>query len=66
MEGDRRQRLRRLARLVLGQVLGLAAFAGGFWLLFLAFLNSIPLIGVLGGALMLAGMWLMASSRRAM
>ncbi len=49
---------------LLGQAIGVIAVAGGFWLLYLAFLRSNVLFGVAGGALILGGMWVMARSRR--
>ena len=36
-----------------------ASLALGFWLLFQAFERSSPILGVLGGAIILAGMYLM-------
>ncbi len=56
--------LRILAKSVLGQFAGLGLFAGGFWLLFEAFQNNHPLLGLLGGVMMILGMWLMAHARR--
>ena len=56
--------IKMIARSFLGQALGVGLFAGGFWLLFLGFLGpSIPL-GILGGAMIPVGMWVMARVRR--
>ncbi len=54
-----------MASSLMGRALGLGLFAGGFWLLFAGFLGSNVLQGVLGGAMIPAGMWKIASSRRA-
>ena len=51
-------------RLLLGQVIGLGLFFGGFWLLFQGFLRPNVALGILGGAMILVGMWVMAQSRR--
>ena len=43
------------------------AYAGillGFWLLFQGFSKPSPALGVLGGAFILAAMWLMVAGRR--
>jgi len=50
-------------RLILGQVLGLGLFFGGFWLLFLGFLRPNVALGVLGGVMIPMGMWMMARLR---
>ena len=50
----------------LGQVVGIVAVGGGFWLLYLAFLRANVLYGIVGGLLILGGMWVMARSRRAL
>jgi hypothetical protein len=49
---------------VAGQVVGVGLFGLGFWLLYLAFLRGNALSGVVGGVLVLAGVWAMARSRR--
>ena len=56
--------LKILAKSVLGQFAGLGLFAGGFWLLFEAFQNGNVLLGLLGGVMMIVGMWFMAQARR--
>ncbi len=49
---------------LLGRLVGYALFGGGFWWLFQGFLRpNIPL-GILGGAMILGGMYVMAASRR--
>ena len=56
--------LKSLVKGLLGRLLGYGVFGLGFWLLFQGFLRpSIPL-GILGGAMILAGMYLMATARR--
>jgi len=54
-----------LLRLAVWQVVGVGLFGLGFWLLYLAFLRGNVLSGVVGGVLLLAGMWAMTRSRRA-
>ena len=54
-----------LASGLLGRVAGLGIFGGGFWLLFTGFNDSSIALGVLGGVMIPAGMWLMAAARRA-
>ena len=46
----------------LGRVVGMSVFAGGFWLLFKGFLDSSIPLGVLGGAMIPLGMWIMAQA----
>lgn len=53
-----------LLLLVVGQVAGVALFGLGFWLLYMAFLRDNVAAGIVGGLLLLAGMWVMARSRR--
>jgi hypothetical protein len=48
----------------LGRLLGLGLFMGGFWLLFQGFQRSSIWLGVLGGAMMLLGLFTMAQSSR--
>ena len=56
--------LKGIVRGLLGRLIGYALFGLGFWLLFQGFLRpSIPL-GILGGAMILGGMYVMATSRR--
>ena len=50
---------------MLAPLLGTLVLAGGFYLLYLAFLKSHPVQGVGGGALVLLGMWLIVRARRA-
>ncbi len=55
--------LKGIVRGLLGRLIGYALFGLGFWLLFQGFLRpNIPL-GVLGGAMILGGMYVMATSR---
>ena len=53
-----------IAGSILGQALGIGLFAGGFWLLFLGFQESSIPLGILGGAMIPVGMWVMARVRR--
>ena len=48
-----------LSRGIFPRIGAYAALALGFWLLFQAFERSSPVMGVLGGALVLVGMYLM-------
>ena len=57
--------LKIVAKSVVGQALGLAVFAGGFWLLYTGFQDSSIPIGVLGGVMIPLGMWIMSLVRRA-
>ena len=53
-----------IVRGLLGRLIGYALFGGGFWWLYQGFLRpNIPL-GILGGAMILGGMYVMATSRR--
>jgi hypothetical protein len=56
--------LKELAAGLLGRVVGLALFGVGFWALAKGFIDSSVPIAILGGALMLGGMWAMAHFRR--
>ena len=56
--------LKIIGRGLLGQALGLAIFGGGFWLLFTGFFESSVPLGILGGAMIPLGMWVMALVRR--
>ena len=56
--------LKLVARGILGRVLGLGLFAGGFWLLIRGFVDSSIPLGFLGGAMIPLGMWVMAQIRR--
>ncbi|MCZ6535110.1 MAG: hypothetical protein O6914_03945 [Chloroflexi bacterium] len=49
---------------ILGPLAGAGVLAGGFYSLYLAFLNSNALQGAVGGALILLGMWLVTRARR--
>lgn len=51
------------ARGLLGRALGVGLLAGGFWLLFTGFLDSSIPLGLLGGAMIPLGLWIMALSR---
>lgn len=56
--------LKTLAKGLLGRLLAYAVLGLGFWLLFQGLLRpSIPL-GILGGAMILGGMYLMVTVRR--
>ena len=50
---------------VFAPLLGMLTMGGGFYLLYLAFLDGRPLPGFGGGILILLGAWLMALARRA-
>jgi hypothetical protein len=56
--------LKIIAEGLLGRVLGLGIFAGGFWLLIKGFVDSNIPLGVLGGIMIPLGMWVMAITRR--
>ncbi len=56
--------LKGLAAGLLGRAIGLVLFGVGFWALARGFIDSTAPIGILGGALMLGGMWAMAHFRR--
>lgn len=56
--------LKVLARGLVGRLLGYAAFALGFWLLFQGVSRPSPLLGVLGGAAVLGAMYMMVLARR--
>ena len=55
--------LRRLARNLLASSLGMATLLGGFWLLYLAFLHSSVVSGVVGGLMVPLGMRLIVLAR---
>ncbi len=56
--------LKGIIRGLLGRLIGYALFGLGFWLLFQGFLRpNIPL-GILGGAMILGGLYVMATCRR--
>jgi hypothetical protein len=50
---------------VFAPLLGMMTMGGGFYLLYIAFLDGLPLPGFGGGILILLGAWLMALARRA-
>ena len=53
-----------MAEGILGRILGLGIFAGGFWLLIRGFVDSNIPLAVLGGIMIPLGMWVMAAIRR--
>lgn len=53
-----------LAKGIFGRVLGYGGILLGFWLLYQAFSNTNPALGLLGGAAILASMYLIVVSRR--
>ena len=57
--------LKSILAAVFAPLLGILTMGGGFYLLYLAFLNGQPLPGFGGGILILLGAWLMARVRRA-
>jgi hypothetical protein len=57
--------LKILAKGLFGRLLGYAAFGLGFWLLFLSFSRSNPLLGVLGAIAVLVAMYLMVLAKKA-
>ena len=58
------QILRNLAKGLIGRLLGYAGFALGFWLLYQGFSKPSPLLGVVGGGVVLAAMYLMVLARQ--
>ena len=56
--------LKRLADVILSRLLGIGFLGIGFWLLYLAFLNSNAEEGVGGGLLILLGMWFISRFRK--
>ena len=56
--------LKGLAKGLLGRLLSYAVFGLGFWLLFQGFLKSNIPVGILGGGLVLGGMYLMTVANR--
>lgn len=50
---------------VFAPLLGILTMGGGFYLLYIAFLDGRPLPGFGGGILILLGAWLMVLARRA-
>ena len=56
--------LKGIVKGLLGRLVGYALFGLGFWLLFQGFLRPNIALGVLGGAMILGGMYVMVTSRR--
>ena len=56
--------LKTLLKGVLARLLGYGVLALGFWLLFQGFLRPDIPVAVLGGAMILGGMYLLATARR--
>ena len=56
--------LRRLTDTLISSLLGMGVLVGGFWLLYLAFLNANVLQGIGGGAMALLGMWFITRARK--
>ena len=57
--------LKSVLNAIFAPILGILTMGGGFYLLYLAFLNGNPLPGFGGGILILLGAWLMVRARRA-
>lgn len=57
--------LKSVLNAIFAPILGILTMGGGFYLLYLAFLNGNPLPGIGGGILILIGAWLMVRARRA-
>ena len=53
-----------LAKGLFARLLGYGGILLGFWLLYQAFSNANPALGVLGGAVILAAMYLIVANRR--
>ncbi len=53
-----------LAKGLFGRALGYGGILLGFWLLYQAFSNANPALGLLGGAAILASMYLIVVNRR--
>lgn len=56
--------LRRLVKGLVAQFLAYGVFGLGFWLLVRGFLGPNPGLGILGGAMILGGLYLMVAARR--
>ena len=56
--------LKTIGRGLLGRLLAYSVLALGFWLLFQGFLRPNVFLGVLGGAMILVGMYLIVALRR--
>ena len=56
--------LKLVVRGLLGRLIGLGLFGGGFWLLVMGFVDARIPLGVLGGAMILLGMWVIAQIKR--
>ena len=56
--------MKMLGRGLAGRLLSYGALLLGFWLLFRAFMGHNILLGILGGLVILIGMYIMVSGRR--
>ena len=56
--------LKLLAKGLFGRLLSYAAFSLGFWLLYQGFSRPTAVLAVLGGAVVLLGMYLMVQARK--
>ena len=56
--------LKLLAKGLLGRLISYAAFSLGFWLLYQGFSRPSAVLAVLGGAVVLLGMYLMVQARK--
>ena len=56
--------LKSVLNAVFAPLLGILTIGAGFYLLYLAFLDGLPLPGFGGGILILLGAWLMARARQ--
>ena len=56
--------LKGIVKGLLGRLVGYALFGLGFWLLFQGFLRPNIALGILGGAMILGGMYVMVTARR--
>ena len=56
--------LKLLAKGLFGRLLSYAAFSLGFWLLYQGFSRPSPILAVLGGGVVLLGMYLMVQARK--
>ena len=56
--------LKLLAKGLFGRFLSYGAFSLGFWLLYQGFSRPAPVLAVLGGAVVLLGMYLMVQARK--
>ena len=56
--------LKLLAKGIFGRLLSYAAFTLGFWLLYQGFSRPSPAMAVIGGAVVVLGMYLMVQARK--